>query len=616
MKLLFVNGLVFLLTLCAFAQSDWELILSAYEGSRPIKTWADSPYDVVFGWTEAMTYESLLLITPDTFETIDTLMIGARNLDLHPTDLSTILSINSTSQLVRTTDRGSTWEVLIENCFGEFDYCDTDPDYIWAAPNNEGVGYVIAYSSDGGATWNDALGDFPGYPGHIYALNNDGECALTNNENIVYRTTNAGVNWSPVLSDIGTDEFFWGASVSSADPNRIAVAYDYTVLVSEDAGSSWTNCTTFVEYNWGILSDPFDPEKIILGNEAGVFRSSDFGNTWELWESTTLTDYVERFSVTVIGGMRKYYISTMTGIYKRTGEIVSGGPRLSYKFPREGEWVSEDTVIILGFTDSEGIDASTAVIEVDGTSYTTADTELEAIGDTLFYRTSTPFVDGDVVVTLVGIEDTGGEASADSGSSFTFHVDKTPPEILFYEPDSGEILTEVPTGIMLVFDDTGCGNTEETWDFTDGTVTLGSWSSGVMMEGTDTIFIDFTTAGVDIEVGDTVTFLFRGWDNPDIGEPNIATQHLFFVVTTGIGEDKLPGQIEIALFPNPFNGACRITSPPDAEIRIYDVFGNETERLEGGNTIWRPSKEIPSGLYSIKVSTVSETKILEAIYLK
>ncbi len=618
MKSVVAIGLLVFVALSAMAQADWELAVSSssFDGGGPIKFWRDSPHEVVFGWIDGMTYEYLLLYSPDTFTTIDTVLLRAPAFDIHPSDTRTMLALNSESALLKTTDLGATWETLLDNCYGNFDYCDTDPDYIWALPQDDFSGYNMAYSSDGGDTWNNAAGDYTEYASNIYALNSDGMHALLDDGVSIYRTTNGGINWVETLAGTVGGESFWTLSVSNADPNRIAVAYDYTVFVSEDAGSTWTSCTTFVEYNWGLMCDPFDPEMIILSNDEGVFRSTDFGETWEYWASSTLLDYVEQFAITVIGGERRYYASTSSGIYKRSGDAVSGGPRLSYRFPGNGQWVSEDTLIMLAFNDAEGINPSTAIIDVDGTSYTVADPELSAVADTLVFTPPSSWVDGDITVTLVGIEDTGGEASPDSGSSFTFHVDKTPPEILFYEPDSGAVLPAVPSGIMIVFHDDGCGNTDETWDFTDGDITLGSWSTGVMMEGADTILIDFGASGIDIDMGDTVSFLFRGWDNPDIGEPNMVELSWWFVVGTSILEDKLPESPMLSVYPNPFNRACMIDAPTNASITVFNSRGQEVERLPLGAKAWQPSNNVPSGVYSIRINTGTEIKTIEAIYLK
>lgn len=608
--------LLLIIAFAAMAQADWELVMSStsYLASDPIEFWpGSSPYEVSFMWVDDLTSENLILYSPDTFQTFDTILVRTGGFDVHPTDPMTILALDSGSNMLKTTDRGATWDTVLTPCYGNISYSYSDPNYVWATPL-DGSGDAISFSSDGGMTWNNATGDYVGHPSNVYALN--GSSALIDDGSSLYKTTNGGTNWIEVLTDSLSFELFWRLSVSRVDSNRVAVAFDNTIFVSEDAGDTWEACTTFTGYNWGIECDPYDPDKIILGNDNGVFRSSDFGESWELWESSTMLGYPEEFGITVIGGERRYYASTSDGIFKRTGEMVSGGPRLSGYFPEEGDWVSEDTTVILVFSDMEGIDASTAVIDVNGTEYTTSDAELSSSGDSIIFRPSTPWADGDVTVVLVGIEDTGGEASADSGSSFTFHVDKTAPEMLFYEPDSGEILDEVPTGIMLVFDDVGCGNTAETWDLSDGSVTIGSWTDGVMMEGPDTIFIDFVTSGIDISSGDTVELVFRGWDDPDIGEPNILEFDWWFTIATGIDEDNLPDRVGLSVFPNPFNSACRITAPKDAEIQIFDIHGREVLSLPPETNVWRPSKDTPSGIYSIRISTPEETKILEAVLLK
>jgi len=577
--------------------------------------------DIVFsGYSD--TGDMGIMISADTGLTIDTLLSGGNGFTLHPTDHNTVIAMDSGRRLLETTDRGATWTTILDTCYGMAAYSGADPDVIWVTSDR------IFRSTDGGASFADATGDYTGYSYNILASYESGDIAFIWEGSDIYRTTNGGINWTLVLSDSMMFESVWMMANTAADPDRIIAAYDYSVYLTDDGGDTWVASTTFVEYNWGVIADPFDADFIVLSNDEGIFRSTDWGENWEMWPSVTMADYVNNFAVTLIGGARKYYAATTEGLYKRTGEIVSEGPILTGKFPPENAWVSVDTMVSLVFTDIDGIDPSTASIEVDGVLYTISDAELSSAGDTLIFRPSTPWDDDTISVTFIGVEDVLGHASPDSGESWSFYIDKTPPVLDHREPDSGLVTATPPAGAVIIFHDDGCGTGADYWDFTDGTVTLGAYSIGVIMAGEDTIYVDFSSSGVIITPGDTTYFTFRAWDTPDIGEPNIAEFSWWILVTTGIGETELPEITRLSVLPNPFNSACRITAQCGAEIEIFDIngrmvaeilaTGSESAKLSSttasGVCRWQPDKSITSGVYLIRIKgTNAATKI---IYMK
>lgn len=74
-------------------------------------------------------------------------------------------------------------------------------------------------------------------------------------------------------------------------------------------------------------------------------------------------------------------------------------------------------------------------------------------------------------------------------------------------------------------------------------------------------------------------------------------------------EQKTPKEYEITTIPNPFNSACKISSPKNSKIIVFDIEGNVVTRLPGGKIIWEPTKEMRSGIYLIHAT--SEGRILK-----
>lgn len=69
---------------------------------------------------------------------------------------------------------------------------------------------------------------------------------------------------------------------------------------------------------------------------------------------------------------------------------------------------------------------------------------------------------------------------------------------------------------------------------------------------------------------------------------------------------ELPHENKITIYPNPFNGTCRISGP--GPYRIYDISGKLIEKLSGDESfIWETKSpegtELPSGIYFIKFSS-------------
>lgn len=85
----------------------------------------------------------------------------------------------------------------------------------------------------------------------------------------------------------------------------------------------------------------------------------------------------------------------------------------------------------------------------------------------------------------------------------------------------------------------------------------------------------------------------------------------------------IPDELDINIYPNPFNSTCRITSPVGSRIEIHDLNGrmvcsvNSTGRIAGdGSYVWTPGTTLPSGIYLIRISNARSTVIRKIIYMK
>lgn len=79
---------------------------------------------------------------------------------------------------------------------------------------------------------------------------------------------------------------------------------------------------------------------------------------------------------------------------------------------------------------------------------------------------------------------------------------------------------------------------------------------------------------------------------------------------------RKPEILDISAYPNPFNSACRIITPDKSDVAIYDILGRLVERIPDGDIIWRPERNVTSGLYFIRANFGDNKLSKKVFYLK
>jgi photosystem II stability/assembly factor-like uncharacterized protein len=206
---------------------------------------------------------------------------------------------------------------------------------VWKARGTYGIG--ILKSTNRGATWtriferneSDLFGiqmlKFdPINPNIIYACTTDG----------LYRSTDAGVNWSRILTRIYVSDI----AIHPTNTNLIVVGTGNLtntgkgIYRTTDGGANWTKITSGLTstFQGFIRLDNVDasPNMIIasIGRSAGsldeLYRSLDFGNTWSILPNSNHCDYQFWFAHDVAINP------------SNTNELMMGGvPLYSYNIP-------------------------------------------------------------------------------------------------------------------------------------------------------------------------------------------------------------------------------------------------------------------------------------------
>lgn len=88
-------------------------------------------------------------------------------------------------------------------------------------------------------------------------------------------------------------------------------------------------------------------------------------------------------------------------------------------------------------------------------------------------------------------------------------------------------------------------------------------------------------------------------------------------------ETKLPDDMTIRAYPNPFNSAVSIEFPASADIQIFDIRGKLVHKFDNNGfktgsreVTWEPPMEVTSGVYFIRATDGEKHAVSRLVYIK
>ena len=246
---------------------------------------------------------------------------------VHPTNpnivyvgaLGAIWNANKERGLYKTTDGGTTWELVkfISDKAGIIDVAldPSNPDVVWASSyervrgpyflKSGGPGSALWKSADAGKTWTEVKGG--GYPesmkGRIsiaIAASNakimysmveadtmpnpkpDQAKKAQTRPSGLYRSDDGGATWTRTNEENVRPFYYSQVRVHPKNPDRVYWS-STPVKVSNDGGKTAMNATVGVHVDHHAMwIDPNDPERMIVGNDGGIAISYDQGGSYQV----------------------------------------------------------------------------------------------------------------------------------------------------------------------------------------------------------------------------------------------------------------------------------------------------------------------------------------------
>jgi len=213
--------------------------------------------------------------------------------------------------IFKSTNAGSNWYSVGINISSVRKIAINSNDDIFASSSG------ISRSTDKGQSWRTINNGIDNYDIQAITVNNNGDIyagASPQNWSVnnLYRSTDNGENWAPVLSfPLNWDVAITGlASGPNGEIAAVGGGYDVRCHLSTDNGVSWTN----ILYNL-----PFSPSEVAINSQGDVFVSGGNSGLWRLPVNDTI--WVQAGPYVVY----EFFIASNNYIYTKEAKSTDNG---------------------------------------------------------------------------------------------------------------------------------------------------------------------------------------------------------------------------------------------------------------------------------------------------
>ncbi len=407
-----------------------------------------------------------------------------------------------------------------------------------------------------------------------------------------------------------------GDKLIVADGAYVGIDSTSVRIFNIPAPTTFTEIGAWVQFGGDAIevNTPSPYNRVALADGEGGVKIIDISDPDDphLLVQQATTDLINGIYVSndtlYVAGMSNFYIMTTDAFGSDSDTVVT---HISASI----DSVSPDEILISSCAPyfewfyTEGslpIDPGSALIEIDGETFTGFDTEVSIGGGIISIdMDGYPYSSHDTVhAELTYLADTADSAAVGIGMSSSMILDLDPPSLTDVYPMPGDSVHRDSVAVSGSIADYGPAGLDESGFrvIIDG---ISYSPSGIYLDFTPPAFT--CTPMGSFSPGNEVEVCVTAEDMPELCSSNeLDTCWTFFIRTAGIGESGLPENVSLSASPNPFNSATMLTigQMPKGETRleIYDIHGRivdviDKSRFVNNRAVWEPSPEIGSGLY-------------------
>lgn len=187
----------------------------------------------------------------------------------------------SSSGLYKSTDRGTTWGRIHPLMSYAVAVSGTDPNVLYVSSRSG-----LMRSDDGGVTL-ELVGNGlePLGPVAVDPLNHDIVYLAAFSNDVLYRSTDGGAQWTSISAGLAT-RVFHTIAVHPTIPNRLFLGTSGEMYRSANSGASWARIAllppAITASGYAFAISPAAPSIIYAGTERGVFKSTNGGASWDV----------------------------------------------------------------------------------------------------------------------------------------------------------------------------------------------------------------------------------------------------------------------------------------------------------------------------------------------